>query len=243
MPSKPLRHPNVMSEAQRLALPDPTRPIDSPVIPVGRTFAAFYDEMGGLSDFGNVDLPRHHSDTPPVVGLANSVAQSVTMVNFIHEQQQHAQHAPSGFWLPLSQLPPLLKTSGLSWWQTVINAHPELSLAQTSAKTSALSELEQRLYGMAQLYQVSLCVFLLCQCKARKTLNPQITLQDLSDAINDYVQAHQSELQFLTQQTTFDITPAHVEFAVVALGWQMSKQADIAKRTTTISSQNPLTQS
>lgn len=236
--SKPLRHPNVMSEAQRLALPDPARPIDSPVTPAGRTFATFYDEMGGLSDFGNIALSRHHNDIPPVVGLTTSVAQSVTMANFIHEQQQHAQHAPSGFWLPLSQLPPLVKASGLSWWQTVINAHPELSLA----KPPVLSELEQRLYSMAQLYQVGLCIFLLCQCKARKTLNPQITLQDLTNAINEYVQAHQAELQFLTQHPTLTITPAHVEFAVVAMNWQMSKQPDIASRTTTISSQNPLTQ-
>lgn len=95
--------------------------------------------------------------------------------------------------------------------QTQMNDN-ELAI-ETPPPNPALLTIEQRLYLMAQLYHIMLCVFLLCQCKSRKTLNPKITLQDLTNAINRYADAHRTELNFLTQHADLSIEPKHVEFA------------------------------
>lgn len=216
-----LRHPNVMTEAERLALPDPCRPLDRPVAPATRNL----QQLLGIASDEPLPQPAHIAPSP-----------QFDIHEFIKKQQQRSQtfSASYGFFLPLSWLPKLVQGATKAWWQQMITDHAN------HTHLSSLHQLEQRLLLMGQMYHTMLCVFLLCQCKARKTLNPQITLQDLANAINDYVQAHATELEFLTHQPSLVIEPIHVEIAIIAIGWQTSKHTAIAQRTTTISSHNPL---
>lgn len=246
-----LRHPNVMSEAERLALPDPCAPINRTVVPAGQGFAALLGVDNGVTPAPHTrqgDASQYHqTDT----GFALSFEKTLDITQFIQGQQRDSQLQPCKLRLPLSLLPRLVKAAGLGWWAQMMQQHPTLALNQrhnttTSDATAAdaqkqLSQLETQLYLMGQMYHTMLCVFLLCQCKSRKTLNQQVTLQDLTDAINAYVKAHQTELEFLTQHDTLLVEPPHVEFAITALGWPISKYGEVAQRHTTISSQNPLT--
>lgn len=221
-------HPNVMSDAEWQALADPTRPIDTAVIPSGDSPLTALVALDTAADITEPPFSsRHYTDTPHRIQSENSLS----IQQFIHVHCQNSQQSPCGFRLPLSLLPMLVKATDASWWEQVMDKHPTL----------AINQLETRLLVMGQMYYTTLCIFLLCQCKSRKTLNPQMTLQDLTDAINDFAKTHQTELAFLTQRPEIIVEPKHVEFALTAMGWQISKHADIAKRTTTISSQNPLT--
>ncbi|MFW2178025.1 MULTISPECIES: hypothetical protein [unclassified Moraxella] len=258
MLQKPLRHPNVMSEAERLALPDPCRPIDKPVIPAGKTLTLQNDNTPALDNNhrynNNIDKNNTWDANHPTLNSKQWSTES-TLRQFIQSQQQHIHPQACGFYLPLALLKHWVGEAGFAILEQAMKrtlmlddnlihhpTHHHLNSHPTSPPNATNSPLpiEQRLYLMGQMYHTMLCVFLLCQCKSRKTLNPQITLQDLTNAINAYVQSHQQELAFLTQQPLM-IEPKHVELAILALDWHMSKQADIGKRTTNISSQNPLT--
>lgn len=248
-----LRHPNVMTEAERLALPDPCAPINSEVVPASQALASLLRDDVPFTDDERLQgvnaartNPRHQADTP--IGLSSDKSFDITQ--FIQEQQRDSHLQPCKLRLPLSLLPKLVKDAGLAWWEQVMRQHPDLTLTQPSdtqtttgenTKRETLSQLETRLYLMGQMYHTMLCIFLLCQCKSRKTLNQQVSLQDLTDAINAYIKAHHTELDFLTQQPDMSVELKHVEFAVTVLGWPMSKHSDIGQRHTTISSQNPLT--
>ena len=197
--------------------------------------------------------------------------QSIEMRHFIQQQQQQANSSQSkhpSLHLPLSLLPRLVNDSSISLMKAVMGQYPHLaimntlttSLSQQTLQNScahqagdapsaqsdatynqALLNIETKLYLMGQMYHLVLCVFLLCQCKSRKSLNPQITLQDLADAINQYIEAHRTQLQFLTRHNDLYIEPTHVALAALAMDWQVGKQTAISKRTITISSQNPIT--
>lgn len=237
--SRPLRHPNTMSTAVRLALPDPACPIDEPVKPAMHSFSQSLNQywlpdhqVNAQQQPAANNQAIHHID----MGAGLSYDQPFNIDKFIHEQSQVSQNQPSQWRLPLALLPKLVKAATPNWWRQYMTHNP-IKLNQ-----QVLGELEAQLYMMGQMYQIMLCVFLLCQCKSRKTLNPQITLLDLTQAINDYVKAHRNELAFLTPHPidTLIIEPIHVELAAVAMHWQVSKHTDIVQRTTTISSSNPL---
>lgn len=210
-----LRHPNVMSEAERLALPDPCRPIDCPVVP------ATYDLQHWLGMTQDKSMSQ----------LWVSPLAMINLNDFIQQQQQysHSQASASQFFLPLSWLPKLVEAVNNAEWQRLINRH------------LSDSEYEQRLLLAKQPYHMMLCVLLLCQCKSRKTLNSHITLQDLTEAINQYATAHATELEFFSHQPNLVIEPSHVVIAIAIIGWQTSKHDTFNQRTTVISSQNPLT--
>lgn len=261
-----------------MALPDPCRPLDSPVIPAGRrlqdllTTAPDYPISAGeklLSDLlafsskneqttaksvsrASQTTPRlaqpkqltpsnplikqrHHTDTPAMLSLDTTF----NLQQFIQQQQSQATVDGDALTLPLTWLPRMIHGANKTWWEQVMTQHGMMT-KQPINDDKTLQQLEKRLLIMGQMYHTLLCVFLLCQCKSRKTLNPHITLQDLTEAINAYAAAHRTELEFLTHQTELIIEPLHVELAVAALGWQVSKHSDIAQRTTTISSHNPL---
>ena len=197
--------------------------------------------------------------------------QIIEMRHFIKQQQQQANSSQSkhpSLHLPLSLLPRLVNDSSISLMKEVMGQYPHLaimntlttSLSQQTLQNScahqandapstqsdatynqALLNIETKLYLMGQMYHLALCVFLLCQCKSRKSLNPQITLQDLADAINQYIEAHRTQLHFLTRHDDLYIEPTHVALAAIAIDWQVGKQTAISKRTITISSQNPIT--
>ena len=272
-----LRHPNIMSETERQALPDPCRPIDRDVEPV---------PILALDDFNDMPLDRYQLSQPAdttstkiklSVHSANTLItpeqQQLTKTSqiisdyhaiqdFIDKQQAYSQHSTTKrqvqFFLPLAASSTLISTAGLVWLEHKIYCQPALfnildqhgmttpNLHHQQSKTAmALSAdnkqmpVEQRLYLLGQLYQIMLSVFLLCQCRPRKTVNPHITLQNLTDAINDYAAAHRTELDFLSQQPLSVITPQHVDFAINALGWQQDKQQG-NKRLIAMSSYNPL---
>ena len=193
------------------------------------------------------------------------------MRHFIQQQQQQANSSQSkhpSLHLPLSLLPRLVNDSSISLMKAVMGQYPHLARMNTlttslpkqtlqnsyehqandAASTQsdatynqALLNIETKLYLMGQMYHLALCVFLLCQCKSRKSLNPQITLQDLADAINQYIEAHRTQLHFLTRHNDLYIEPTHVALAALAMDWQVGKQTAISKRTVTMSSQNPIT--
>lgn len=333
----PLRHPNVMTEAQRLALPDPCRPIDEPVVPV-RTDVELYMELSALQAHAintgtnystDHQFPNNQTTHEPIdnQSITNNTAtkkaaytakkspkvhqsdmadrlisvQALDIRQFIQQQQQQAktiQAKHPSLQLPLSLLPGLINDSSLSLMKEVMSRCPHIgymntlspspkqqrlmnlpqnaatqaqplsaTASQMAAEQSmtsprqsktvqpsqpirdnavtehnqALLDIEAKLYLMGQMYHIVLCIFLLCQCKSRQSLNPQITLQDLADAINQYIQAHRTELYFLTQHDDLHIEPTHIELAALAMDWQVGKQANISQRTTTISSNNPLT--
>ena len=267
------RHPNVMSDAERLALPDPCRPIDEWVLPAKRWtgfFGSHSAESATMTNVppstlypkeqGDIDRAIYQSPNEEGASLAEDLlaCETLNVRELIQQQQwqQHAQKHRTTLTLPLALLPRLVGNSGMSLIKEIMAQNPQLLMMSETVPTTkmndnelaietpppnpALLTIEQRLYLMAQLYHIMLCVFLLCQCKSRKTLNPKITLQDLTNAINRYADAHRTELNFLTQHADLSIEPKHVEFAIVALNWQRSKQADIRQRHTTISTHNPL---
>ncbi|MBW4018615.1 hypothetical protein HG533_07340 [Moraxella osloensis] len=288
-----LRHPNVMTEAERLALPDPCRPIDKRVIPARHTIDVYMQKPLSLpvADSNNklaasvkdVAKPYPMRDNTTKILKKNLQShqsevleqllseQSIEMRHFIQQQQQQANSSQSkhpSLHLPLSLLPRLVNDSSISLMKAVMGQYPHLarmntlttSLSQQTLQNSyehqandaastqsdatynqALLNIETKLYLMGQMYHIMLCVFLLCQCKSRKSLNPQITLQDLADAINQYIEAHRTQLQFLTRHNDLYIEPTHVALAALAMDWQVGKQTAISKRTVTMSSQNPIT--
>ena len=288
-----LRHPNVMTEAERLALPDPCRPIDKRVIPARHTIDVYMQKPLSLpvvdtnnnlaASVKDVAKPYPIRDNTTKIAKKNPQShqpemleqllseQTIEMRHFIQQQQQQANSSQSkhpSLHLPLSLLPQLVNDSSVSLMKEVMGRYPHLasmdklttSLSQQTLQNScahqandapstqsdatynqALLNIETKLYLMGQMYHIMLCVFLLCQCKSRKSLNPQITLQDLADAINQYIEAHRTQLQFLTRHNDLYIEPTHVALAALAMDWQMGKQTAISKRTITISSQNPIT--
>lgn len=288
-----LRHPNVMTEAERLALPDPCRPIDKRVIPARHTIDVYMQKPLSLpvADTNN-NLTASVKDVAKPYPMRDNTTknpkknpqshqsdmleqllseQTIEMRHFIKQQQQQANSSQSkhpSLHLPLSLLPQLVNDSSISLMKEVMGQYPHLasmntlttSLSQQTLQNScahqandapstqsdatynqALLNIETKLYLMGQMYHIMLCVFLLCQCKSRKSLNPQITLQDLADAINQYIEAHRTQLHFLTRHNDLYIEPTHVALAALAMDWQVGKQTAISKRTITISSQNPIT--
>lgn len=288
-----LRHPNVMTETERLALPDPCRPIDKRVIPARHTLDVYMQKPLSLpvadthnnlnASVKDVAKPYPMRDNTTKTLKKNPQShqsdmleqllseQSIEMRHFIQQQQQQANSSQSkhpSLHLPLSLLPRLVNDSSISLMKEAMGQYPHLaimntlttSLSQQTVQNSykhqandapstqsdatynqALLNIETKLYLMGQMYHIMLCVFLLCQCKSRKSLNPQITLQDLADAINQYIEAHRTQLHFLTRHDDLYIEPTHVELAAIAIDWQVGKQTAISKRTITISSQNPIT--
>ena len=288
-----LRHPNVMTEAERLALPDPCRPIDKRVIPARHTIDVYMQKPLSLpvvdtnnnlaASVKDVAKPYPIRDNTTKIAKKNPQShqpemleqllseQTIEMRHFIQQQQQQANSSQSkhpSLHLPLSLLPRLVNDSSVSLMKEVIGQYPHLAIMNTlttslpkqtlqnscahqagdapSAQSNAtynqaLLNIETKLYLMGQMYHIMLCVFLLCQCKSRKSLNPQITLQDLADAINQYIEAHRTQLHFLTRHNDLYIEPTHVALAALAMDWQVGKQTAISKRTITISSQNPIT--
>lgn len=288
-----LRHPNVMTEAERLALPDPCRPIDKRVIPARHTIDVYMQKPLSLpvantnnnltASVKDVAKPYRMKGNTTKIAKKNPQShqpemleqllsdQTIEMRHFIKQQQQRANSSQSkhpSLHLPLSLLPQLVNDSSVSLMKAVMGQYPHLasmnmlttSLPQQTLQNSyenqasdapstqsdatynqALLNIETKLYLMGQMYHIMLCVFLLCQCKSRKSLNPQITLQDLADAINQYIEAHRTQLHFLTRHNDLYIEPTHVALAALAMDWQVGKQTAISKRTITISSQNPIT--
>ena len=288
-----LRHPNVMTEAERLALPDPCRPIDKRVIPARHTIDVYMQKPLSLpvvdtnnnlaASVKDVAKPYPIRDNTTKIAKKNPQShqpemleqllseQTIEMRHFIQQQQQQANSSQSkhpSLHLPLSLLPRLVNDSSISLMKAVMGQYPHLAIMNTlttslpkqtlqnscahqagdapSAQSNAtynqaLLNIETKLYLMGQMYHIMLCVFLLCQCKSRKSLNPQITLQDLADAINQYIEAHRTQLHFLTRHNDLYIEPTHVALAALAMDWQVGKQTAISKRTITISSQNPIT--
>ena len=288
-----LRHPNVMTEAERLALPDPCRPIDKRVIPARHTIDVYMQKPLSLpvvdtnnnlaASVKDVAKPYPIRDNTTKIAKKNPQShqpemleqllseQTIEMRHFIQQQQQQANSSQSkhpSLHLPLSLLPRLVNDSSVSLMKEVMGRYPHLasmdklttSFSQQTLQNScahqandapstqsdatynqALLNIETKLYLMGQMYHIMLCVFLLCQCKSRKSLNPQITLQDLADAINQYIEAHRTQLHFLTRHNDLYIEPTHVALAALAMDWQVGKQTAISKRTITISSQNPIT--
>lgn len=287
-----LRHPNVMTEAERLALPDPCRPIDKRVIPARHTIDIYMQKPLSLPVADTNNLTASVKDVAKLYTMRDNTTktlkkspqshqpemleqllseQTIEMRHFIQQQQQQANNSQSkhpSLHLPLSLLPRLVNDSSVSLMKAVIGQYRHLASMNTlttslpkqtlqnsyeqqandapSAQSDAtynqaLLNIETKLYLMGQMYHIMLCVFLLCQCKSRKSLNPQITLQDLADAINQYIEAHRTQLHFLTRHDDLYIEPTHVALAAIAIDWQVGKQTAISKRTITISSQNPIT--
>ena len=288
-----LRHPNVMTEAERLALPDPCRPIDKRVIPARHTIDVYMQKplslpvadtnnnlTASIKDVAKLYPMRDNTTKTPKKNPQSHQSdmleqllfeQTIEMRHFIQEQQQQANSSQSkhpSLHLPLSLLPRLVNDSSISLMKEVMGQYPHLAIMNTPTTSlpkqtlqnscahqandapstqsdatynQALLNIETKLYLMGQMYHIMLCVFLLCQCKSRKSLNPQITLQDLADAINQYIEAHRTQLHFLTRHNDLYIEPTHVALAALAMDWQVGKQTAISKRTITISSQNPIT--
>lgn len=247
-----------MSEAEREALPDPCRPINAPVVPAGVSLAAFLIPNSALmsDSFATTDtlatptqptkntVTCHTDDTDLALSYPTQ-----DIARFIREQQQQSQHQPCGLRLPLGLVGQLVRDGAPKFIETSMTDHSDLHLFQPPSDSSIdhaqsinhAIPIEARLYMMAQTYQCMLCVFLLVQCKSRKTLNPQITLQDIADAINDYIEAHRLEIDFASHYPNLAVDSRHVEFALRVMGWPTSHQANLAKRVTTISAKNPLT--
>lgn len=288
-----LRHPNVMTEAERLALPDPCRPIDKRVTPARHTIDVYMQKPLSLpvADTNNnlaasvKDVAKPYPMRDNTTKMAQKSPQSyqpemleqllseqtIELRHFIKQQQQRVNSSQSkhpSLHLPLSLLPRLVNDSSVALMKEVMGQYPHLASMSTlttslpkqtlqnsyehqandvpstqsdATYNQALLNIETKLYLMGQMYHIMLCVFLLCQCKSRKSLNPQITLQDLADAINQYIEAHRTQLHFLTRHNDLYIEPTHVALAALAMDWQVGKQTAISKRTITISSQNPIT--
>lgn len=220
---KTLYHPNALPAHLWEKLPDPNRPIDTPVVPAtvplfDDTFDPIYQE---LAQTLAQKEERKTSQFP-------KSATSDTLLNFLkHHQAQPAKNS-----LELADFVKTVRPIGQVIIATVVKNHPDFY--PNSAETC--------LFITTHFWQNLLAVFLLAQCPTRKTLNHDLTLQTLSDQMNGYLAEHQREVEFLTHHSQINTMPDNVAFAILALDGKLSKKGKLADRTTNIRSQNFLTQ-
>ena len=143
-----LRHPNVMTEAERLALPDPCRPIDKRVIPARHTIDVYMQKPLSLpvADTNNPtasvkDVAKPYPMRDNTTKMAQKSPQShqpemleqllseqtIEMRHFIQQQQQQANSSQSkhpSLHLPLSLLPRLVNDSSISLMKAVMGQYP-----------------------------------------------------------------------------------------------------------------------
>lgn len=217
-----LYHPNAMPEHIRERLPNPSRPIDEPVIPAA---AKLFDE---IFDPIYLELSEALSQKNIVKKSPFPKAASVDiMLNFLKKQQIRAIDNS----LTLADFVKNVRPLGQSIIENVVTSYPDFYLKSA----------ENRFMMMAQFWQNLMALFLIAQCNTRKTLNHELTLQTLSEKMNMYLEHHRLELAFLTHHRQLMISPHNVAFAILALGGRISKKGRIAERVTNISSNNFLT--
>ena len=158
-----LRHPNVMTEAERLALPDPCRPIDKRVIPARHTIDVYMQKPLSLpvvdtnnnlaASVKDVAKPYPIRDNTTKIAKKNPQShqpemleqllseQTIEMRHFIQQQQQQANSSQSkhpSLHLPLSLLPQLVNDSSVSLMKEVMGRYPHL--ASMDKLTTSLSQ-------------------------------------------------------------------------------------------------------
>lgn len=150
-----LRHPNVMTEAERLALPDPCRPIDKRVIPARHTIDIYMQKPLSLpvADTNNLtasvkDVAKLYTMRDNTTKIAKKNPQShqpemleqllseqtIEMRHFIQQQQQQANNSQSkhpSLHLPLSLLPRLVNDSSVSLMKAVMGQYRHLASMNT----------------------------------------------------------------------------------------------------------------
>lgn len=213
-------HPNCLTPEQRENLPDPCRPIYHPVISV-KYYPSFLSQH-----FFQTHQPKFEQDFW-------QINRPFDVHFFIQQQQERRQKQLFAPLLPLVLLTRFVSEAGIYLLEKILAMNTK----------DYPNTIENKLQMMTQIHHYMLCVFLLCQCKPRKTLNYQLTLRTISLSINRYIQNHRHELNFITQDPQLLVLPKHVQFAILILNWQVSQHHQIGERITNISSQNLLLRS
>lgn len=224
---KTLYHPNALPAHIREKLPDPNRPIDTPVVPA--TVALFHDTFDPIYQ----ELAENFNPKSSV--KTNPFPKTTTVENiltFLKNQQIQGESQS----LTLADFVKNVRPLGQVLIETVVNNHPDFY-----PNTGYLNTGENRLFITAQFWQNLLALWLIAQCPTRKTLNHDLTLQTLSEQINVYLSQHQREVEFLTHHSKLNITPDNVAFAILALDGKISKKGTLGERVTNISANNFLT--
>lgn len=229
---KPLSHPNVLPTHIRERLPDPSRPISEPVVPARQKIMGFevaFEPHYSPSQNHAQQNPAKNTQTaaeqisPPSMSLEE-------FMDFLQKQQQQRQKQPFAPLMPLGDFMQLARPLGRKLIEKVLvdcaENYPNL--------------LEQKLTMMVQIGQNLMALYLLCQCKTRKTLNHELSLQTLAGLMYGFIQQHK-EVALVTGLETGNITPANVEFAILLLQGKISQQDTLSERVTNISTQNFLT--
>lgn len=220
---KPLYHPNALPAHLREKLPDPNRPIDTPVVPA--TVALFHDTFDPI--YQALAESLNQKNNPVASQFPNNFPSNATVenvLNFLKPQQNQALTIG----VSLAEFAKNIRPVGQTLIEQVVTNHPDIFP----------SSIATRLFMMAEFWENLLALFLLTQCKTRKTLNPDITLQTLSEQMNAYFAEHQREVEFLTHHSLLTITPENVAFAILALDGKISKQGTLGERVTNISANN-----
>lgn len=218
---KTLYHPNALPRHIREQLPNPSRPIDAPVVPaMARLFEDKFDPIyQALAENFTQPLPVSKGQFPKPATVES-------VLTFL----KHQQTAENG--LTLADFVKNVRPLGQVLIEAVIKKHPEFYPNLT----------ENHLSITTQFWQNLLALFLIAQCKTRKTLNPAVTLHKLSQQMNGYIAQHPQEIEFLTYDSQLTILPEHVMFAILALDGKISKKGEIAERITNLSANHFLTQ-
>lgn len=216
---KMLYHPNVLPPHIREKLPNPSRPIDEPVVPASiplfdDKFDPIYQEI--------VDRLQQKNTTIP-----NNFPKSATVENvldFLKNQQKQTPDTHLDLMTFITNIRPL----GQSIIKTVIKNLPDFYPNLT----------KNYLLTTTQFWQNLLALFLLAHCTTRKTLNHNITLKILSQQMNNYLAKNARQIEFLTHDKNIQISPEHVAFAIVALDGKISKKGELGERVTNLSANN-----
>lgn len=227
---KPLSHPNVLPTHIRERLPDPSRPINEPVVPARQKFMAFEVAFESYySPSQTYSQQNSAKNTQTTVEEKSSPNMSLEQfMDFVQNEQRQRQKQPFAPLMPLADFMQLARPLGRKLIEKVlvdcVENYPNL--------------LEQKLTMMVQIGQNLMALYLLCQCKTRKTFNHELSLQALAVLMNGFIQQHH---EFVTGLDMKDITPTNVEFAILLLQGKISQQETLSERVTNISTQNFLT--
>ncbi|OBX82333.1 hypothetical protein [Faucicola atlantae] len=256
LPLHRLRHPNVMTDAERHALPDPRRPIDAPSDMVNHAWQDWLQyELSGTAtwqaaDFGVYDHDNATHDTKTRADTSDDGLPYHTLANMLHDQRALTQAAadPYAWRLPLAWLPVMVARFDQTLFNTLWQTQPDAALWLQAMDGERLpSELPPdymtwRLLVAKHRYPVMLCVWALCQCRTRQSVNPHATLQALADALTTFAADHRQALRALSCERDWQILPSHVELALFAMGVHMTKPRghDIGSRRSAIAAHSPL---
>lgn len=241
-----------MTDAERHALPDPCRPIDAPSDMVNLAWQDWLQQaLIGAPTWQMADFDAWDNTTASTATSANLADGDLpydSLADMLHEQRALTQAAadPYAWRLPLAWLPSMVQRFAQALFDELWQTQPDLALwAQVDSQDHSLPDsMTWRLLVAKHRHAVMLCVWALCQCRVRQSVNPRATLQALADALSAFAISHRHALAAHSRERDWQVLPSHVELALSAIGVRMTKATadqNVGCRRSAIAAHSPLT--